>query len=267
MSAKVPGVDLKPGDVLLMQGRGLVSDLIRLFNQGRYSHAAIYDGQNVVEMLSQGTSVNTLGKSSVPEARFVDVYRFVGSSGQPLGSPELDAAPVLGRIKHYETPPALYGYDQIVLLALLCATRREAHAALTPVQAQMLRCILDSAADEIANLIHAGREPMICSELVYRCYTEAGTPYAIVIRGADVPLMTSQPPRWEDQSPEEIAFQQEATRFLLNYAVAKGHDVSTRAFAAAWTPASIVAASATAPFVTPHDLETSPNLQIVGTLE
>ena len=272
MGAKVTQADLKPGDVLLMQGRGLVPDLIRLFDQGRYSHAAIYDGQNVVEMLSQGTSVSTLDQSSVatpPVPRFVDVYRFVGSSGKPLGSPGLEAAPLLARIKHYGDMPDRYGYEQIVLLALLCATRREAHAMLTPVQARMLRCILDSAADEIARLIHAGKEPMICSELVYRCYTEAGTAYTIVIHGADVPAMAAEAARWQDQtlSAEEIAFQQEATRFLLNYAVSKGHDVSTRAFAATWTPAAVVAASAAASFVTPHDLETSPNLQLVGTLE
>jgi hypothetical protein len=107
---------------------------------------------------------------------------------------------------------------------------------------------------------------MICSELVFHCYADAGSPYAIVIRGADVPMMAAEAARWADLSPEEIAFRQEATKFLLNYAVAKGHDVATRAFAAAMTPAAVVDASAVAAFVTPHDLETSPSLQMVGTL-
>ncbi len=103
MGAKVSQADLRPCDVLLMQGRGLVPDLIRLFDQGRYNHAAIYDGQNVMEVLSQGTSVGTLDQSSVatpPVPRFVDVYRFLGSSGKPLGSAGLEVAPCP------TTPPA-----------------------------------------------------------------------------------------------------------------------------------------------------------------
>jgi hypothetical protein len=269
MGAKVPQADLKPGDVLLMQGTGIVSDLIRMFDQGNYSHAAVYDGANVVEMLSQGTTVNNIVGSSLPEARFVDVYRFISNDGKPLGIPGLGPEPVLGCIQYYVQNRQRYGYEQIVLLALLCATRTEAQKNLSPVLAMILRRFLDSAAEKIAGMIHAGKEPMICSELVYRCYTEAGPPYAIRVRGSDVPKLAAAPTpmvRAEALTPDEVDFKREAATFLLNYAVAKKRNLGTREFAFATTPGDIVAASAVADFVTPRDLETSPNLQMVGTL-
>jgi hypothetical protein len=272
MATNVSPAQLQAGDVLLMQGDSLISDFIRIFDQGQYSHAAIFDGHNVVEMLAQGTTVRSL-EESVVDTRFVDVYRFVGSDGTPLGSPGLERQPVLDRIQHYVDAGEQYGYEQILLLALLCATRREAQENLTPVQALILRRILDSAAEVVATMIHAGHTPMICSELVYKCYTEAGSRYAILVRGADLPaaaplgaLESLAPGRAAAAPAAQSAFQEEASRFLLNYAVAKRHNVAAREFATAATPAAIVAASAVADFVTPHDLETSPSLQLAGTL-
>ena len=268
MGTKIAQADLKPGDVLLMQGTSIVSELIRMFDHGNYSHAAIYDGSNVVEMLTQGTTVNALA-TSVQGTRFVDVYRFIGNDGTPLGSPGLDATPVSARIQFFEQNRERYGYEQIVLLALLCATRPEIQANLSPMLAMILRRILDSAAEVIAGMIHGGKEPMICSELVYRCFTEAGPSYAIRVRGSDAPAAagdTAMVAGAEVLTPEAADFRREAASFLLNYAVAKGRNLGSREFSMATTPGDIVSASAVADFVTPRDLETSPNLQMVGTL-
>ena len=273
MADTIAKQDLQPGDVLLMQGSGLVSEFIRIFDQGKYSHAAVYDGQQVVEMLPQGTTRRALDES-VQDTRFVDVYRFVGSDGVHFGSPELEQQPVLDRVRHYVGEGERYGYEQILLLALLCATRREASSKLSPVEALILRRILDSAADLVAKMMHAGKKPMICSELVYKCYIEAGPRYEIIVRGADVPALAAASLRLEATvagpveaaSAEEAGFRQEAKSFLLNYALAKGHNVAAPKFALAAGPEGVVAASAVADFVTPHDLEVSPNLQFAGML-
>jgi hypothetical protein len=266
MTTRLGEAELKPGDVLLMQGTALISKLICTFDQGRYSHAALYDGKNVVEMVSPGTTVRSLSES-IADARFVDVYRYVSDDGRLLGSPGLDPAPLLKRIEWYEGQRERYGYEQIFLLAVLSATRSGAQGKLSPAMARILRHILDTAADKMAELIHAGKKPMICSELVYRCFTEAEPPYAIHVRGADAPRVAAAGlPGAETAGGEEQAFHREAASFLLNYAIAKGHNIATRGFPAAAVPADVVAASAVADFVTPHDLETSPNLQLVGSL-
>jgi hypothetical protein len=264
MNGRIPRNSLRAGDVLLYHGTGLISDLIRVFDGGPYSHASVYDGVGVLEALPQGTVVDPLNQS-VSGALFVDVYRFISGDGTPLGQPGCETKPVLDRIGYYEQHHDRYGYEQILLLAVLCATRHPQPGTISPIEALMIRRFLDQAAEVIANLIHAGKEPMICSELVYRCYTEAGAPYEIIIRGSDVALRTAAaagPP-----SPSELALQAEAVRFLNNYAIAKGHNVASQEFARASTPAAVVAAAAVADFVTPRDLETSPNLQKIGTLE
>jgi len=264
MNGKVPQNNLQPGDVLLYHGVGLISDLIRLFDGGPYSHAAVYDGANVLEAVAEGTVVDPVAQS-VASAQFVDVYRFIANDGKPFGQPGCEARPVLDRIQYYEQNRQRYGYEQLLLLALLCATRHPQQGTLSPVEALILRRVLDQAAEVIARLIHAGKEPMICSELVYRCYTEAGAPYQIIVRGADIPVRAAAAAA-QPRSTEDAAFQAEAARFLLNYAVAKGHNVGGPKFLAARAPHEIVTAAALADFVTPRDLETSPNLQKVGTL-
>lgn len=102
---------------------------------------------------------------------------------------------------------------------------------------------------------------MICSELVYRCFDQAGSPYKILIRGADIAqanamalgaqaaasAATHATGIAEDDFPYE-----EAAAFLDNYyATRSGGDVST---------------AAVPDFVTPGDLSKSPNLWKLGTL-
>jgi hypothetical protein len=142
---------------------------------------------------------------------------------------------------------------------------------------EVIRRVLDSASEVLARLIHAGQEPMICSELVFRCYTEASPPYALLIVGSDIPramalyraLATSpaQTPSGSDDPQTEKAI----ASFLANYSMAKNQKPTIAAASGVGTPATISAAQAlsglaVADFVTPNDLSRSPNLQILGTL-
>lgn len=63
-----------------------------------------------------------------------------------------------------------FSYVQLVLLALLSITRR---TDLPRGAAVLLRRILDGAASVVNDILEDGREPMVCSELVYRCFNEA----------------------------------------------------------------------------------------------
>jgi hypothetical protein len=93
--------------------------------------------------------------------------------------------PVAAISDHYLATPNRYGYEQILLLAFLGTTRR---IPVTPLLAPLLRKILDSAANLVSQLTNKGREALICSEYVYRCYREAvdasDDPYEIAIAGA-----------------------------------------------------------------------------------
>ncbi len=84
--------DIKPCDVFLYRGRGIVPGLIRLFDGGNYSHSALYDGEQVVEAIAEGVRRRSL-QESIGDAEYVDVFRF-GKGGHHLGDAGWPAAPV-----------------------------------------------------------------------------------------------------------------------------------------------------------------------------
>lgn len=271
MSAIVKPAQLRPGDVLLYHGDSLVSRLIRLFDGTNYSHASIWDGKHVVEALFEGVAGRPL-KASVAGTPYVDCFRYRnGKTGRMLGedSAPLPAKPVLAQAAAFEKEASRYAYEEVLLLALLAATRQA--TAPIPFLGMILRNILDHAADELARLMAAGKEPLICSELVFRCYDQAGTAYQIRIRGADVAMkhaavaMTTATPMTID---DPSGYHRAAAAFLENYEAAKRtaliHAPSDAVMAAA--SAAPITTQAVANFVTPGDLKNSPDVQLVGRL-
>ena len=286
MSQKIPPGQLQPGDVLLYHGRGFISDMIRLFDGSEYSHAAFFNGQKVVEAIGSGIAARELAQS-VGEAKYVDVYRFVSSDGKHLGDSGYAAQPILDTAGRYVAAADRYAYEQIVLLAVLASTRRIPVVSDIPFLRWMLRNVLDNAADVLSRIVAAGKEPMICSELVYRCYTESGPQYDLIIRGADTLAMrtlalptaiaTATSATTLIHTHEAAAIEAELDAFKAKYAIAKraGRAATVRVGKAptkksAKTTARTAADSmalAVADFVTPRDLRDSPDLYRVGTLQ
>ena len=264
---------LQDGDVLLYQGNGFLSGLIRLFDGGDYSHASIYHGDHVMEALGEGIVDNSVA-DSYDGANFVDVYRFI-KNGRNLGGTEYPLSPLDQSIDVFENNKSRYAYEQILLLAMLCSTRKLTAVAQMPGLAMIVRNILDEAADVLARLMTGPdkKEPVICSELVYRCYQNAGgnLAYELAIVGADVPAPAAAEFRASIAalSPAEAAdaldIQNRASAFLLNYYQAKQHPEPPAA--APQALAVPVRPEAVADFVTPRDLASSPNLQKACTLQ
>lgn len=78
--------------------------------------------------------------------------------------------PVRSRARHYLEDGARFSKAQLGLLALLSLARK---LPLAPGAAYAVRRILDAAAARLNELLEGEREPMICSELVFRCFNEA----------------------------------------------------------------------------------------------
>jgi len=279
VGGKVSVSDLIAGDIFLYQGQGFLSSMIRLLDGEPYSHASIYMGKDqdnvprVAEMLGNGVNVRNVA-TSVSSANYVDAYRYVNADHEPLGSPTVDPKPLVDKIGFFTSPInwQRYGYEQILLLAMLCSTRR-----VPGVAGEVIRRVLDSASEVLAQLIHAGQEPMICSELVYRCYTEASPSYELLILGSDTPNaqtpygMLANHPVEGTPSFDDVATERAIATFLANYSLAKGRKgaVETRDKLSGFAPLSATVALsmlAVADFVTPNDLSKSPNFQKLGTL-
>ena len=240
--------DLKAGDVLLYHGTSLVSKLIRLFDGGVYNHVSIYDGSNVAEAVKNGV-VSRPVSESIKEARYVDVFRFQSDTGQGLGEGE---ELIKDQISRYVAEGERYAYEQIILLAFIAVTRRLPFIKLIPLLGKILRNIIDSAAYLLNEIIAAGKEPMICSELVYRCYADAGEDYKLSIVGADLLRQNSllDPLDGSDFEVQQTAAA--AQEFLQLLEVACRNESRLRAVP---------------DFVTPRDIRTSPNLIRQGCLK
>jgi hypothetical protein len=154
--------DLLPGDVLLYRGTGFVSRGIQFFDGSELSHAAVYMGDGVVgEAIATGLERQDI-QASVKGCEWVKAYR--------LKDRPADVSPVLGKANAYLDDGPRYGYEQLLLLAFLCTTRK---LKITPSLHVLIRRVLDAAANILTRMVSQGKEPMICSEFVYRAYDEA----------------------------------------------------------------------------------------------
>jgi hypothetical protein len=160
------------GDILLYHGNSLVSKLIRFFDGTDVNHASICLGEDEVgEALGKGLTKRTID-DSIKDAEYVIVRRLKTAPGT--------MQPVVLKAEYYLDIGNRYGFEQIVLLALLGLTRK---LHVNNYLKWLLRKILNQATDWL--MIHGDKQPMICSEFVYRCYNEAlpdeHDPYSLVI--------------------------------------------------------------------------------------
>lgn len=168
LHANFGGEDLRRGDILLYKGGNWIAWLIEHFDGTEYSHSSI--------CLQPGASCVEVGEATggglKSDPLRVDRQTSAVCAFRLKARPD-DLSPVISRAKAYVDIGNQYAYNQIVLLAFLCLTRR-----LIPLPGvrRLCRSILDQAASWLAALSSAGSgplKPMICSEFVYRCYDEA----------------------------------------------------------------------------------------------
>ena len=167
MIKAIPVAQLMPGDVLLYRGKGLISDAIRFIDRSEVSHSGLFlgrygeQGRTVGEAIREGVIRRELPKS-IEHAEWVESRRLKEAPSS------LD--PVLERAAHYLKRGERYAFEQILLLAFLCMTRNLTGSS---VLGRLIRETLDAASAFLLQLFNTGREPMICSEFVVRCYREA----------------------------------------------------------------------------------------------
>jgi hypothetical protein len=171
--------EVRPGDILLFRGRGLIPWAIRLFDGGEVNHAAIaLDATDLAEAAGAGLRRNTLAEAAENNV-FTEIRRFEGA----------DLTPVLSKASRFVEEGHRYAYQQILLLALLAVTRR---IPAPRVAKRLIRSALDHAASALGDMLPSGASWMICSEFVYRCFNEATPPSTISVDLATVFALDEQ---------------------------------------------------------------------------
>jgi hypothetical protein len=253
--------DLQPGDVLLSFGHGWLSDAIRYLDGGRYSHAGFFDGVKIVEAAKAGIVYHDIPED-LKLQKYIHVYRYKGDKGDHLGSAEFPVKPLIDVATRYRDSGEKFAYQQLFLMALLAISRK---APIPLFLKKLLRTVLDEAMGALNDVLQDNKQPVTCSELVYRIYDEAGPiqQYALTIEGViemdkfkGLAKVSRAPVSMAAADDEDAAeFERLSQQFAQRYFQAKS-------LAAAKRPNPLVVAD----FVSPRDLETSENLEEIGPL-
>ncbi len=241
--------DLKKGDILLCRGDGLLSDLIELFDEGTYSHAAIFDGEQVVQATLHGVVRESI--DSLKDEVFVDIYRFK-KDNHFLGDQGWSSLPVIEEADKIGKEGLKYATDHLFLLAILVLTR---DITLPEVEKKILRVILDHATELLFKIMDDGKKPMVCSEVVYRSFNQAVPKgkYTLEIEGVLFDTLKAM----ENSKIRKDALFDSKRKFYEAWKKSRADVQSLFYDKGSFDPA--VAAC-----VTPHDLETSKTLVKIG---
>lgn len=258
---KVTIGDLLPGDVLLSYGHGWLSDAIRVIDGGQYSHAGFYDGQSIVEATRAGIAYRTVAQD-LKQQKYIHVYRYKGDKGEHLGDPLFPAGPPIDVARQYLKTGGNFAYHQLFLLALLAIFRR---APIPIFLKKLLRPFIKKALGDLNDVLQQGKQPVICSELLYRIFDEA-TPKHHYGLSVKEPINVRQFRRLATAPVTPVsktgAEDKDAAKFeRLSHELAQTY-VKAKTAVGQKAPNPLVKAD----FVTPRDLEESKNLEMIGIL-
>ena len=245
--------DLKAGDVLLSAGElsfstfGLIDALILALDGGPYTHAAYWDGSQLIEATTRGVVCDALNPELKGQA-FVDVYRFVSDSGHHLGDQGWSAQDITKVAKSYVA--AAYNYSDLVLLALLLIAKKP--MTFTELELAAINLVFIEAVAVLEELSGEGKTSQICSSLIYEVFEKAvPAQYALNVTDA-----------LGGESVEDLADSFAATIKSRHSELA----ASVTHFAKTYTKHLGASLPVFAGLVTPISLQESPNLILVGRL-
>jgi len=177
--------DLKPGDVLLYNGTSWIVWAIKRLDGGKddrkVSHAGLYLGNGRVgeALMIEGSFLNTDSylkgvvkkplSDSIRGCEWVRVVRHITSiEGDNMG-------PVLQKAEEILAERERYAINQIFLLAFVCSARRVKYNSSFLLR-QIAQKTISTATFLLERCRSDNREPMICSEFVYRSFDQALPP-------------------------------------------------------------------------------------------
>lgn len=270
---RVDGSVLQPADILLSRGRSDISTAVCTLDGGQYSHAAVWSGSTVIESTTPRVVERSLDQSLAKHPSLhLDVYRHRGAS---CAHREIVAA-----ARHYVGRS--YGYGDLALVGLLVATSKW-----LPGEPSQIAFLLGAGQlHRYLGLDRESRDKLVtCVELVVRAFLKAGVAFAIKIEAAgrlDAPVIRSgvadlirdakrgpathagAGPTWPElqaaaaEKYRELLDTDPRSRVLPGRVVdaARGDTAGVVQAGPEWSPN----------LVTPRQLETSPDLQLIGRL-
>jgi hypothetical protein len=271
--------DLQPGDVLLSTDTGWIDEVIRHWDEGIYSHSAMWDGTRVVEATLGGVHATTLEDEQ--KQAYVDAYRWQSMPPHVhvLREKGYPSEPVTAQTDIIASEGPEYAYIKLMVAALVIGLSKVKDsprlAVLKEVRYQLGRWIDDY-------IDRDGKKGMTCTEVVCTSFWQADPQgkYAINIDidgSRDIATIEAvartlrgvrprQVPEYDELKEECLAQFLRAASGVTAEQLEALAGMQFRAFGgqhACW-PAG--GRDLPASLVTPRDLQQSPDLKCVGRL-
>jgi hypothetical protein len=270
---------LEAGDILLSLSGSLPSRALWAMDGGRYSHAALWSGEDVIEAVAEHVEARSL-RRSIEASRpvYIDVYRLRSDRGK-AGVTEDDAtfAKTRGNAASHAEKRIGWRYpafDLLLATAFAVAERAVPHDAQSRLREQLEMRYNPSAFDDKA----AERKEVLCPQLPLLAYRDAGveicfshlkapTSDEIAQRVLAVLLwhkfvsFNNMPPGLEDELKQHSDGLEKKSVDDLRESIAGRTDGARDT-----SHASVHRADFPSQFVTLRDLQESPSLNRVGQL-
>ena len=170
--------DLKAGDILLFSPEkgSFISWAITYLTDAPVSHAAMFyeeKSQSIIEETPPQVAINHAAERF--EGREIYVRRLNSKEDLPL-------SPVIEKAQNYLNNAEPYDHSGLYTVGLLLVYKK--FTPNTPVKKTMIK-ILKKISSSIIEYIHEhqnlGKSPMVCSQFVAQCYSDAGDKYKLKI--------------------------------------------------------------------------------------
>ncbi|HVH09469.1 MAG TPA: hypothetical protein VM736_06705 [Gemmatimonadales bacterium] len=158
-----------------------IDRVIVKLDDGIYSHAAVWDGECVVEATTRGVLRTTLEDEETQQ--YLDAYRWQPSppNGHVLGDTDYPSEPVTHEADTIAASGAKYSYHKLMLAALVIGVSK---VPPDPITRTFVRKVLNQFAKWVLALEKDGKRGMTCTEVVSTTFWDASPQrrYAINIR-------------------------------------------------------------------------------------
>lgn len=261
---------LQAGDILLSCGTEALSMLIKRLDGGDYSHSAVYDGEYAVDATSKGVVRRDL-KQDMDVQWYVDAYRWHSPSPGDidLGEPSYPYEPVITRNTAIVDAKTQFAYDELLMAGLVIAVSKQPDD-------EWLRTAVRLLLSRVQEWVHdhiTSKPPtqsMTCAETVAVSFDEAEkSKYEIAIeidKSRDYGVIARARPTTPAAVVTQTFSSYDDVRQGYADAIAAASPDMQRALKAALDAGRGMPIKIPPGCVTPRDLQTSPNLRLIGRL-
>jgi hypothetical protein len=188
---KVKVSDLKKGDIVLLECEedDLISHAIALLTRSKVTHATISRG------IMEGLDYNGVGYIAEETPRYATYSTLLDRTERVayvmrLQPEEKDMQPVMDLVDYYiakKWPYASLAQPFLAMYFLVKDISDTLH--LCKIGTKLMKLAMGTMIELFNQLLHDGKNPMMCSQFAYHCYKEAGSQYQIHMKDEKKPSL------------------------------------------------------------------------------